>query len=54
MVVVLKVLRQAGRAKEGQTEIQVAAASEARQQRGLHSTAPPDPGRDTQCSNIYR
>ena len=35
---VLKVLRQAGRAKEGQTEIQVAAAGEARQQRGLQST----------------
>ena len=37
-MVVLKVLRQAGRAKEGQTEIQVAAAGEARQQRGLQST----------------
>ena len=48
VVVVLKVLRQAGRAKEGQTEIQVAAAGEAR----LHCT-PADPGRDTQ-SNIYR
>ena len=28
-----------GRAKEGQTEIQVAAASEARQQRGLHGSS---------------
>ena len=42
VVVVLKVLRQAGRAKEGQTEIQtcylVAAAGEGRQPRGLHGS----------------